>query len=225
MLGIIFAGRNQLRELWVDSKVLRLADKLKRKCEKKWSRQRLQRMVAKKKRERGELPPQRQQVERQGRGGSNTGRGGPGRGRGGPGRGGQQPGRGRNQQSQGRGRGGGQGRGRGTGKSQKRAGRGTSNPDRADPGSNEAQAQPAKGDVWFGNESHPGTKSFQRAVQKAYKAFPEDDFGPEIYKHVKKQLKGKRFFIDDGSGSCTEVSRVVIKNEMEKQFNSAKAAN
>ena len=231
MLGILFAGRNQIKELWVDSKVLRLADKLKRKCEKKWSRQRMQRMITKKKRERGELPPQRQQVERQGRGGSNIKRGGgPGRGRGGPGREGQQSGRGRNQQAQGRGRGGGGGqvRGRTEGKSQNRAGRGTSNPESSEaqsPNGKEGETQPAKGDVWFGHENHPGTKSFQRAVRKAYNAFPEDDFGPEIYKHVKKQLKGKRFFIDDGSGSCSEVSRMVIKNEMEKEFNSAKAAN
>ena len=49
-------GRKNLKDLWDGPEVMQLADKLKRKCEKSWGRQRMRRQVEKQKMERGDQP-------------------------------------------------------------------------------------------------------------------------------------------------------------------------
>ena len=58
-------------------------------------------------------------------------------------------------------------------------------------------------------------------MQKSLESFDDEDFGPAVYKDIKKQLKGKKFFVKDGS-NWREASKVEVKNEIEKAFNNAK---
>jgi hypothetical protein len=242
LTAMFIVGRREIKELWGDSRTLRLADTLKRKCEKNWARQRMQRQIMKKRRERAgyvnnndgpgpDSAPGRQQMER------SSGIRGPGAGR-------TQSGRGA---PEARGRGGQGGRGKSPRNSGGRGGRGNQpkagvrNPDqrtrrsksserKSNPETNERAAapdheepilQPEKGDVCFGNEKHPGTKALRRAVQKSMDTFAEEDFSPEVYKSIKKQFKGKGFFVRDGSG-WRQASKVEIRHGIEKVFNEAK---
>jgi hypothetical protein len=245
LTAMFIVGRKEIKELWGDSRTLRLADKLKRKCEKNWARQRMQRQIMKKRRERAgyvnnndgpgpDSAPGRQQMDRssdtRGRGAGRT-----------------QAGRGAPEEGRARGRGGQGGRGRSPRDSGGRGGRGNqpkaglrdpeqpprsskgsgrkSNPETNEPAAapdhEEPIMQPEKGDVCFGNEKHPGTKALSRAVQKSMETFAEEDFSPEVYKSIKKQCKGKGFFVRDGSG-WRQASKVEIKNGIEKAFNEAK---
>ena len=74
-------------------------------------------------------------------------------------------------------------------------------------------------DICLGNENHIGTKEFRRAVQKSVKKFIDQDYGPEIYKSVKKQLKGRRFFEEAVPGTWVELSKSERIDEVAKAFN------
>jgi hypothetical protein len=54
--------------------------------------------------------------------------------------------------------------------------------------------QPRSKDVCFGYEDHPGTRAFRKVVEEVAADFGEEDFKPEIYKTIRKKLKGRRFF-------------------------------
>lgn len=243
LLTMFIVGRKEIKELWRDSRTLRLADKLQRKCEKNWARQRMHRQVMKKRRERAgyvnndansgpDAAPGRQQMDR------SSGSRGPGGGRNQSGRGtpderrprerGAQGGGGRKPRSNSGGRAGrGNARNAGPKESEPPMGRSKNRVTNKIQETSEAaamkdaNAQPQKGDICFGNEKHPGTKGLQRAVQKSTNTFAGEDFNPEIYKSIKKQFKGKSFFVRDGSG-WREASKVEIRRGIEQAFISAK---
>ena len=54
-------------------------------------------------------------------------------------------------------------------------------------------------DVCFGNKDHPGTKAFRKAVEEVAADLGEEEFRPEIYKTIRRKLKGRRYFKTDGS--------------------------
>jgi len=76
-------------------------------------------------------------------------------------------------------------------------------------------------DICVDDSSHPGNQVLQDAAQKSLENFADDDFGPEIYKHIKKQLKGKRFLASDGS-QWRQASKLEIRDAVEKAFNHAR---
>jgi hypothetical protein len=49
-------------------------------------------------------------------------------------------------------------------------------------------------DVWLGNKFHPGTKHFHRAIRFAAEDFEDEEYSRRVYKSIKKELKGRRFF-------------------------------
>jgi len=54
---------------------------------------------------------------------------------------------------------------------------------------------PEPRDVCFRNNEHPGTRSFRKAVKDVATDYgQEEEFKPDIYKKIKKKLKGRRFF-------------------------------
>jgi hypothetical protein len=55
--------------------------------------------------------------------------------------------------------------------------------------------QPRSNDVCFGNEDHPGTRPFRNVVEEVAADFGKEDFKPEVYKIIRKKLKGRRFFM------------------------------
>jgi len=241
LTAIFIVGRKEIKELWVDSRTLRLADKLMKKCEKNWARQRMMRQITKKRKEKanggmagpGASPGQHQMERPAGGRNSNAGRGqsgGPnvstGSDRGGRGN---QGGRGKRPRNQ-AGRG-----GRGNrpptrpGSNDPRAARSSSRGRKLKPGSND-RAMPEsesgnieleQSDICVDDNSHPGNMALQRAAQKSLENFADDDFGPELYKHIKKELKGKRFLISDGS-QWRQASKLEIRDAVEKAFNDAR---
>ena len=57
--------------------------------------------------------------------------------------------------------------------------------------------QPKPKDICFGYEDHPGTKYFRRIVDEVANEYGEEEFKPEIYKVIRKKLKGRRFFMSN----------------------------
>lgn len=248
---MLVLGRKHLKDLWRGAKQIRLADKLKRKCEKAWGQERMKRLVAKKKRERAlEDEHEKQRGVRRIRSGESMassidasgniddhnnrqhrssvgGRGGRGRGRGSGGRGrgrGRGPGRG----SSGRSRGPSRVQGNGS-RSQNDVADKSNTRETSSAKTNEEtitkespdeddDSWPTVNDVCFGDKVHPGTKEFHKVVQNAAQSFADEEYGPVIYKSVKKQLKGKRFFNVDGQ----DASASEIKAEVKKAFNKEK---
>mmetsp|Transcript_12190 Transcript_12190/g.29053 ORF Transcript_12190/g.29053 Transcript_12190/m.29053 type:complete len:225 (+) Transcript_12190:2489-3163(+) len=222
--------------MWNDSRTLRLADKLMRKCEKNWARQRMNRLIAKKRKERANggnagpgVAPEQNHIERPAGGRkSNAGRPQPGGGRG-RGRG-NQGGRGRNPRNPagrgGRGnrpaqRPGNEKQGSGERSSRGRKPRSEGNDGGTAPESQADGIELGKDDICVDNDSHPGNKALRRAAEKSLDSFGDDDFGPEVYKNIKKQLKGKRFLISNGS-QWRQAGKVEIRDAVERAFNEAR---
>ncbi|CAJ1961189.1 unnamed protein product [Cylindrotheca closterium] len=239
LITIFIVGRKEIKEMWNDSRTLRLADKLMKKCEKNWARQRMQRLIAKKRKERAGggnagqgVPPEQNQIERPSGGRkSNAGRYQPdgnnatGRGRGRDNLGG----RGRNPRNPAGREGGGrrpvQRQNAGT---RRRHSRGRKAESEGNDGGKAAGSQSdcievGKNDICVDNDSNPGNKALRRAAEKSVDTFGVDDFGPEVYKDIKKQLKGKRFLIRDGS-QWRQAGKIEIRDAVERAFNEAKGS-
>lgn len=227
LTAIFVVGRTEIKEMWNDSRTLRLADKLMRKCEKNWSRQRMQRLIAKKRKERAiggnagpGVPPEQNLMDRTGGRSKSDAAAGRGRGRGNQGgRGGRKP---RNQASRG-------GRGDRSGHSNPKAGRVSGRGrkprpegnDRAAPESQVDDIELEKDDICVDDDGYPGNEALRHAAQNSLDAFGDGEFGPGAYKNIKKQLKGKRFLIKDGS-QLREASKLEIRDSVERAFNEAK---
>ena len=230
-------GRKEWGDMWQSSKVLRTADKLIRKCDKHWGQQRMKRLVERRKRENAALAAGQRRGSRSSTGLNGGGRtrqhdgppqqGGPGRGNptrqasGGRGRG---PGRGA---ANGRGPGGGRGRGRGhhpeSQSKPKKGGRRAAAPGaQATPSSPNgptnshdqdhspelsASISPKIRDVCFGKRNHPGTEDFHQIVHETARKREGEEYGPPVYKAIRKQLQGRRLLKASGSGKWEIVSK------------------
>lgn len=73
--------------------------------------------------------------------------------------------------------------------------------------------QPTDNDVCFDADQHPGTKAMHKAVKKTLKKYPTEEYSPEIYRHIKNQLSGRKFFVCDDENN-PDVWREVQKNEL-----------
>eukprot|EP00934_Nitzschia_sp_Nitz4_P000618 Nitzschia sp. Nitz4//scaffold31_size150131//124180//125553//NITZ4_002850-RA/size150131-processed-gene-0.119-mRNA-1//1//CDS//3329547725//618//frame0 len=77
--------------------------------------------------------------------------------------------------------------------------------------------KPKKKDICFGEDKHPGTVALLAAVKKTVKKFPDVEYSPEQYRHIKKQLNGRTFYIrddEDDPDTGDEVWREVTKVEL-----------
>jgi hypothetical protein len=81
----------------------------------------------------------------------------------------------------------------------------------------ETNTQPTVNDVCFGADEHPGTIAYEAAVSKSLKRWGGQDFGPPVYRAIKKQLPGRRFFICDDPDQPEEW-REVLKQELVETF-------
>lgn len=73
--------------------------------------------------------------------------------------------------------------------------------------------QPTDKDICFDADKHPGTKAMHAAVDKTLKKYPTAEYSPEQYRHIKKQLPGRRFFVCDDS-DYPNLWREVAKSEL-----------
>lgn len=95
---------------------------------------------------------------------------------------------------------------------------GTSPWDQYDPSDTEdatidPNVQPTDNDVCFDADQHPGTKAMHKAVTKTVKKYPTEEYSPEQYRHIKKQLPGRKFFVCDDENQ-PDVWREVQKDEL-----------
>jgi len=91
---------------------------------------------------------------------------------------------------------------------------------------------PTDKDVCFDADEHPGTKAMHVAVDKCVKKYPYDEYTPEQYRHIKKQLIGRRFFVcdnDDEPDMWREVTKVelveLLRLEFEKRQSERQASD
>jgi hypothetical protein len=75
---------------------------------------------------------------------------------------------------------------------------------------------PAAHDVYFRDQSRPGTQDFVQMIQRAAVEFEGEDYNPKIHKHVRAQLKGRRFFhrSSDSDQEWKEADKFVVRNEI-----------
>jgi len=60
---------------------------------------------------------------------------------------------------------------------------------------------PRELDICYGSANHPGTIALTEAVVNAMNKFTGKGWGPPIYKAIRNDLQGRRFFIRDGRDS------------------------
>jgi hypothetical protein len=72
---------------------------------------------------------------------------------------------------------------------------------------------PQNEDICFEAEDHPGTKEFLNATRSTLKQFGPSAYSPKIYKHIKRQLPDRRFFVCDDDDKPFEW-REVTKSEL-----------
>merc|ERR1711862_905218 len=75
-------------------------------------------------------------------------------------------------------------------------------------------SEPRKKDVIFDVDDHFGTKEFTKAVQRTARELgPSCPFSPVVYKHIKRQLKGRQFY-KIGDDDDDQMWREVPKREL-----------
>ena len=74
-------------------------------------------------------------------------------------------------------------------------------------------APPTDFDVCFDADDHPGTIVFDKAVRKTVAQNSDKEYSPSLYRAIKKQLPGRRFFVCDDEDN-PEVWREVTKKEL-----------
>jgi len=81
--------------------------------------------------------------------------------------------------------------------------------------------QPRATDICFGSKSHPGTKEFRTIVEEVAADLGEEDYKPEIYKVIRRKLKGRRFLMKN-SNSWVEASKLETRKQIGRAFDRAR---
>lgn len=81
--------------------------------------------------------------------------------------------------------------------------------------------EPRPKDVCFGHEDHPGSRAFRSIVEEVAADFENEEYRPEIYKMIKKKLKGRRFFLEDHH-DWVEATKLETRKEIGRAYDSAR---
>jgi len=81
--------------------------------------------------------------------------------------------------------------------------------------------QPRSNDVCFGNEDHPGTRAFRNVVEEVAADFGKEDFKPEVYKIIRKKLKGRRFYMKNKT-VWLEASKLETRKQIGRAYDRAR---
>jgi len=76
-------------------------------------------------------------------------------------------------------------------------------------------------DVYFGYEEHPGTRAFRSVVQEVAADLGEEEFKPEIYKIIKRKLKGRDYFKTNGI-VWAEATKLETRKEIGRAYDHAR---
>ena len=66
---------------------------------------------------------------------------------------------------------------------------------------------PSESDVCFDRTKHPGNVALIKAVRTSLKEFAETPWSPRVYKAIKSNLSGRRFFIKNSDGQWKEATQ------------------
>ena len=83
------------------------------------------------------------------------------------------------------------------------------------------QMQPRLKDICIGQENHPGTRFLRNIVEETRADFGEEEYKPEIFKVVKRKLRGRRFFIKKDS-VWEEASKLETRKEIGRAYDRAR---
>uniref|UniRef100_A0A7R9WRP7 Uncharacterized protein n=1 Tax=Craspedostauros australis TaxID=1486917 RepID=A0A7R9WRP7_9STRA len=86
---------------------------------------------------------------------------------------------------------------------------------------------PKSTDVCFEDEDHPGTITFLQAVRNVLLIQGEQEYDPRVYRGIKIQLKGRRYFVSiDGKSldQWREVKKTELMDVMWNYYEETKAA-
>lgn len=89
--------------------------------------------------------------------------------------------------------------------------------------------KPTKKDICFDSPDHPGTKAMYNAIQKTVKSYPTEEYAPDQYRHIKKQLKGRHFYVrttttdnnNEKETTWNEVPKAELVELLRREFESA----
>jgi hypothetical protein len=92
----------------------------------------------------------------------------------------------------------------------------------------ELPPEPRDMDVCFDADEHPGTQALIKALKSSLRKFRDTEYGPPVYRFIKKQLPDRRFFFLCEDGGAPDVWREVTKKELIElvgvQFDAVKKA-
>ena len=74
--------------------------------------------------------------------------------------------------------------------------------------------EPSDDDVCLGADEHPGTEQFLKVIRRTIKKAPDEEYGPPIYKKLKKQLPNRKFFVCEDVENSPDEWREATKREM-----------
>ena len=81
--------------------------------------------------------------------------------------------------------------------------------------------QPRSEDVCFGYEDHPGSGALRQVVEEVATDLGEEEFKPEIYKIIRKKLKGRRFFLTNNN-VWAEASKLETRKQIGRAYDRAR---
>lgn len=81
--------------------------------------------------------------------------------------------------------------------------------------------QPRSKDICFGHEDHPGTRAFRNVVEEVAADSGEEEFKPEIYKIIRKKLKGRHFFMTSNI-VWAEASKLETRKQIGRAYDLAR---
>jgi len=81
--------------------------------------------------------------------------------------------------------------------------------------------QPRAKDVCFGYEDHPGTRALIDTVEQVAADFYGEEYKPEIYRVIRKKLKGRRFFMNNSS-VWAEASKLETRKHIGRAYDRAR---
>eukprot|EP00529_Nitzschia_sp_RCC80_P023716 CAMPEP_0113451808 /NCGR_PEP_ID=MMETSP0014_2-20120614/6526_1 /TAXON_ID=2857 /ORGANISM="Nitzschia sp." /LENGTH=468 /DNA_ID=CAMNT_0000343169 /DNA_START=129 /DNA_END=1535 /DNA_ORIENTATION=- /assembly_acc=CAM_ASM_000159 len=83
--------------------------------------------------------------------------------------------------------------------------------------------------VYFDSEDQPGTIAFREALEETVAEYQDEDYSPDVYRHLKKQLPDKTFMIydyhdedDDVEGEWREMTKKELIKRFKKEFKKEK---
>lgn len=84
---------------------------------------------------------------------------------------------------------------------------------------------PTDNDVCFDADDHPGTIKMKAAIHTTIQKYPDDDYSPSIYRHIKRQMPDRRFFICDDENQpdkWREIAKKELVELLRREFTDVK---